>query len=42
LWPLLGGSNSHFTLNLPARDLLKLYLSFDSLRVWPGSTENPV
>jgi hypothetical protein len=37
LLPLLGGSNSHFTLNLPERDLFKPYLSFHSLRVCPGS-----
>jgi len=37
LLPLLGGSNSHSTLNLPERDLFKPYLSFHSLRVSPGS-----
>jgi hypothetical protein len=37
LLPLLGGSNSHSTLNLPERDLFKPYLSFHSLRVCPGS-----
>jgi hypothetical protein len=37
LLPLLGGSNSHSTQNLPEWDLFNLYLSFHSLRVCLGS-----